>query len=348
MNQALYIYSIIQEKTPRTFLFSGLAGAAIYTLAHRGVSAVVSDCKSVNFDKLTDQEMREGLIAHQRVNEELIKSFDVVPMAFGMVARNKNEVLHTLSRAYLQFAYAFKRVENRFEFAVHTYLDEGKILKEMMNDSRIKELQAQLQSSEKNTEMAAKINLGKMLVETLSSRKNRFLDEIETRIKACSHNLKRGKVTDESMIGNFAVLIDKSREKDLDETMGTLGTLYGDKLRFKYIGPLAPASFTNINLQVGNFDLLNNARKVLSVPQLATLSEIRDIYFALARKYHPDRHECKNNPRVLKEMTRKMQELQDAYETMANYYKMNVDFSPELPLSFKREDVEKSLLVKES
>lgn len=348
MNNNIYIYSIIQEKGPRTFLFPGVEGERVYMLNHMDIAAVVSNCNGAEFDKLDNEELRENLTAHQSVNEKLLASFDVVPMAFGMVARDENEVIAILNKAYLQFEKAFKRIKDKFEFAVQTYWHEDKILNELISDESIKALRAQARAGGKDDKMSAKIRLGKLAAEMLACRKLKFCDEIEKSLRECSESIKRIKLTDENMISNLALLVDKSKEKDLDETMQSLGNLYGDKLRFKYIGPLAPASFVCINLKTGNFDLLENARKILDIPQEASWSEIRDNYLTLARKYHPDRYEYKNDQNILAQMTQKMQEIQDAYETVQSYCKMNADFSTATLFSFRKQDVQKSLLIKES
>jgi len=344
----LYIYSIIQEKGLRTFLFPGLEDARVYTLNYKDIAAVVSSCSIADFDELDGEALKKCLVAHQRVNETLVRYADVVPMAFGMTARREGEVMDILSRAYLQFVSALKRIGNRFEFAVQVYWDEAKVLKELVaSNCALLEMKEQMLAGGKSGDTAAKIKFGELAAETLTLYRGELTDEIEKSLKRCAEDIKRIKLTDDSMIANLALLVDKSREKSLDCQMEGLGKRYADTLQFKYIGPLAPASFTSVNIKIGNFDLLSTARQTLGVGEESYLSEIKDAYLALARKYHPDRHAYKNDPEILEEMTRKMREIQDAYEILAAYCKTNVNFSPQAVFSLRKEDVEKSLLVEE-
>ena len=48
------------------------------------------------------------------------------------------------------------------------------------------------------------------------------------------------------MIMNAAFLVDRAREKEFDSCVEELGVHYGDRIEFKYVGPVPPYSFVNI------------------------------------------------------------------------------------------------------
>ncbi len=63
------------------------------------------------------------------------------------------------------------------------------------------------------------------------------------------------------------------------------------------------------------FRTLNKARKVLGVPEIATLDQIKTAYRKLVLTYHPDR--CFDRDKPL--YTRKMAEINRAYRILMDY-----------------------------
>jgi len=72
------------------------------------------------------------------------------------------------------------------------------------------------------------------------------------------------------------------------------------------------------------FKELKNAKKILGLPNKASLFEIREAYHELVQKYHPDKQIDGNKD----DLNRKMKELNKAYEILmeyCNHYKFSFD-----------------------
>lgn len=81
-----------------------------------------------------------------------------------------------------------------------------------------------------------------------------------------------------------------------------------------------------------NFKDIEKSRKLLELPEEATMKEIKNAYRKLAVKYHPDT--CKeSNKKHCAEMFRKITE---SYEIISNYI---VNYK----ISFRKEEVRKNL-----
>ncbi len=65
----------------------------------------------------------------------------------------------------------------------------------------------------------------------------------------------------------------------------------------------------NKNNKQNRVQILQNALKVLELPQFVSLKEIKIKYYELSKKYHPDICEDKD----------KMSEINSAYEILKNY-----------------------------
>jgi len=79
--QSKYIYGIINEFTPKKFVFNGIDEAEVYTLNHKQIAAIVSDIEFSEIDPT-----RKNVQAHTLVQDNLLKEYTLLPMAFGMVA----------------------------------------------------------------------------------------------------------------------------------------------------------------------------------------------------------------------------------------------------------------------
>ena len=113
---------------------------------------------------------------------------------------------------------------------------------------------------------------------------------------------------------------------------------------------MASYSFTVINLSLGNFDLVDKARKTLGLGESAAFLEIRDAYHKLAAEHHPDKHEYKKDQVVLEKAEKKMKDIITANEVLTVYCKHYLSALPaekEQLCSFRKEDVENSIIIKE-
>ncbi|MBU4057138.1 GvpL/GvpF family gas vesicle protein, partial [Patescibacteria group bacterium] len=156
--------------------------------------------------------------------------------------------------------------------------------------------------------------------------------------------------TDRKMLLNYSFLAGKSREHELAAKLNELQEKYKDELKFKYIGPMAPYSFVDIKLSVGNFDLVDNARKTLGLGEEVTILEIKNAYYELAAQYHPDKHEHKKDQAVLEETTKKMKGIIMANEALTAYCKYclsSLSLKENQSCSLRKIDVENSIIIKE-
>ena len=82
------------------------------------------------------------------------------------------------------------------------------------------------------------------------------------------------------------------------------------------------------------FEEIEKARKILGLEEEATLLEIKDAYYKLSKKFHPDR--CRGNK---KECEEKFKEISWAYKTIMEYIHS-------FRFSFRKEDVERMSIDK--
>src|SRR5262249_33174621 len=103
-----YVYCIIRSDDPLRFgpIGIGTEPADVHTVSYKELAAVVSDTPVEVFDAT-----RENVLAHERVNETVMRKHTVIPMSFGTVFKTRDDIVELLRAAYE----AFKDVLNKME-----------------------------------------------------------------------------------------------------------------------------------------------------------------------------------------------------------------------------------------
>src|SRR5687768_8434450 len=90
--EGLYVYCIIRSAEPRSFGGIGIGGdKRVYTIGHQDLAAVVSDTPIRIYDPT-----RENVLAHEFVNETVMKDHTVLPMSFGTIFRTGEDIVELL------------------------------------------------------------------------------------------------------------------------------------------------------------------------------------------------------------------------------------------------------------
>ena len=102
-----YLYCIIRASEERTFddvVPIGDAPGPVHTVSHNGLAAVVSD------SPLTEYEVtRANMVAHQSVQESVMRDFTLLPVRFGTVTNTTTPVENIKKLLYRAHIWATAR-----------------------------------------------------------------------------------------------------------------------------------------------------------------------------------------------------------------------------------------------
>ncbi|XXF79597.1 GvpL/GvpF family gas vesicle protein [Myxococcaceae bacterium GXIMD 01537] len=113
-----YVYGIIRAVSGLSFGPIGLGTfpSEVGTVQHGGLAAVVSAGPSGVPDPT-----RDNLLAHERVNETVMREHTVLPLAFGTVFPSREDVEALLLAGQAAFRAALARVEGRVEMGLKVF-----------------------------------------------------------------------------------------------------------------------------------------------------------------------------------------------------------------------------------
>jgi hypothetical protein len=242
-----YVYCIIRLDRGREFGEIGIGGGArVYTVNHNDLAAVVSDTPIVIYDPT-----RENVLAHEFVNETVMREFTLIPMSFGTVFRSEKDVSALLRSTYQAFTDVLDKMQDKIEFGLKILWDRDKVVASIERDNdEIRRLKEEITRNAASSTYFARMQLGRLVEAAMEEASNRYVTDIHERLKDVSVASRSNKVIGDRMILNAAFLVERKDEKRFDERVKEIGLQYEDLLTFKYTGPWPPYNFVNIKLKL--------------------------------------------------------------------------------------------------
>ncbi|MGH9346817.1 MAG: GvpL/GvpF family gas vesicle protein [Vicinamibacterales bacterium] len=246
MNRGRYVYCIIRASQPLRFGPIGMDDQSpeVYTINFRDMAAVVSDVPIAPLDST-----RENVLAHERVNETVMRDHTVIPMSFGTIFKTRDDIGELMRSAYDAFADVLAKMQNKLEFGLKVLWDRDEIVRAIEHeDEDIRRLKSEI-SLQKGSTYFARMQYGRLIDAALQQRSERYVGELLQRLRDVSVASRVNKSIGDKMIMNAAFLVQREQEIAFDRRIKDIASCYA-ALTFKYTGPWPPYNFVNIRLKL--------------------------------------------------------------------------------------------------
>ena len=244
--QGKYVYCVIHSADPLTFgkIAIGAKPTEVFTVNYKEIAAVVSDTPLRVYDAT-----RENVLAHESVNEAVMKTHTVIPMSFGTVFKTREDIVELLRSAYDAFIDVLTKMQDKLEFGLKVLWESQEIIREIeAEEEDIRRLKSEL-SSQKGSTYFARVQYDRLVASALEARSERYVKSIMDELRDVSVASRWNKPIGDRMILNAAFLVSRDKENVFDAKMKELGARY-NKLNFRYTGPWPPYNFVNIRLKL--------------------------------------------------------------------------------------------------
>jgi hypothetical protein len=226
---------------------TGVGGSdvAVRTIEHGDLAAVVSDAQTDVCD-IT----RDNLMAHQRVVEESMRHADVLPVAFGTIARDDRDVREKLlgrERDELHDHLAY--IQGRVELGLKVLWNRDRLFSEIVAEREdIRSLRDRIASLPPDSAYFERIQLGELTDAAIGEKRDREGDAILEALRPLAVDLRLHTPLTDMMILNASFLVDRDHIEVFDTQVQQLGEIHADRLVLQYVGPLPTYSFVNISV----------------------------------------------------------------------------------------------------
>jgi len=250
--EGCYIYCIIGDGEGRKFAYPAIGSRqdVVYSISYQDVAAVISTSPVMKYPI-----SRENTMAHQKVLEELMNDFTVLPVKFGTVASGKDGFCaaerireEVLKIRYEELKNLLLKMDAKIELGLKAFwVDMKTIFQEIVDENdEIKKLRQKLTSKSATQPFGEKATLGEMVKDALERKRAKEEKDILNVLKKACVDWRGNKVFGDKMITNSSFLVEKSKAEGFDRLVDELGTTYDGRMKFKYVGPMPPINFVEL------------------------------------------------------------------------------------------------------
>lgn len=236
---ALYVYAITGKDHPRSP--DGLSGVGAHPAPVRAITAgpltaIVSDISEEIRPK------RRDLQIHQKVQEHFMAGAVVLPMQFGYIADDDDDVRQALEANTSAYLAALERLDGCAEYHVRaSQQDEEQLLRDVLEDSaEARELNDRIRAGDADPQLP--LALGELVARGVQERQESLGAGLVKALTgyARDHVVRPPAYPD---FVNLSLLVPHEKKDDLLTAQQGLADQLADGVDLRVIGPLPPYSF---------------------------------------------------------------------------------------------------------
>jgi hypothetical protein len=242
-SQPIYVYGVLapSSEAPDT---TGIGGGSLHTIVSDGLAALVSD--------LPGEELvlgREELTTHAHVLEEAIKSGTVLPMRFGVVMEDEPSVRERLLGTYHdQLQEQLEELQGKVELRLRAIYEEQPLMSEIVReDQDVARLREELKGAPEDATYYGRIRLGEMIAAAVERKREADTVQILDALEPLALATQLAEPSHERFVMGASFLVERDQVGEFDEAVDRIGRAQQHRMRLRYTGPLAPASFVELS-----------------------------------------------------------------------------------------------------
>jgi Gas vesicle synthesis protein GvpL/GvpF len=240
---AEYVYGIVGQSTGAP-AEPGIAGAALRLIPGRSAAALVSDVSS---DAL--RLGRSEALAHARVLEAALEHGTVLPMRFGVVMEDPDEVRRRLLSDHdEQLRDQLESFAGKVELNLRVLYDEPALMRQVLrSEPEIARLREALRGQPEDATYFERIRLGELVAQAVERTRESDAQSIVDALAPAAVSISVGEPAHERVALSASFLVERDRLDAFDQLLEQVAAQRADRMRFKYTGPLPPHSFVQLS-----------------------------------------------------------------------------------------------------
>jgi hypothetical protein len=239
----LYALCVADGETP-SYHVKGLEAAAVYAIDQGGLRAIVSDTLSPRV-----RPERRNITAHQAVLRYLMEQETVLPMRFGVIARNAEAVRKLLETNHKDIRQHFERLKGRVEMGLRVSWDTSNIYEYFVATHPVlREERDEVWSKSNNVQRDRKVELGRLYESLRTADRKECTEKVKEVLMDYCEDIVENPVKREKDIMNLACLVERKHMDEFAKGVFQASKLFDNVYLFDYTGPWAPHNFVTLDL----------------------------------------------------------------------------------------------------
>ncbi len=242
----LYVYGVLaaSAQAPNG---AGIAGEPLELVRAGELAALVSPVPNAELTM-----GREALDAHARVLEAAHERDTVLPMRFGVVMTDEDEVaVELLDRHRAELEHQLSGLAGTVELKLRAIYQEQPVLREIVAENEdVARLRATLQGADEQATYYGQIRLGEMVAAALERKRDRDANAILDALQPLALATDVAPPPHERVVLAASFLVRRPGMDAFDEAVNRIGEAQAGRMRFTYTGPLPPHSFVTLAEEV--------------------------------------------------------------------------------------------------
>jgi len=248
MGTPVYVYGVLAAQAAgawATSLGAGIGAQTIALLLAGDLAALISAGPSAPIPR-----SRRNMLDHTSVLERAMTHATILPLRFGTIAPNEAALRGCIAGNRAAFRDALRGIEGRVELGLKASWRKESIFSDIVErDPGLRAMRDRLQMRPAGETYYERIELGRRVEAALAGRRDAEQSAILAELVPLAERHESLRAHDEDMILNHAFLVPRAAEAGFDAAVARLAERSGDRLEFRYVGPVPPFNF--VTLQAG-------------------------------------------------------------------------------------------------
>ncbi|MCG6500133.1 GvpL/GvpF family gas vesicle protein [Kitasatospora sp. A2-31] len=234
---AVYVYAIVAGSHPASL--DGLTGVGdppekLDTLSEADLTAIISPVPEGL------RARRRDVMAHQTVLQRLMADGTVLPLRFGMVASEPQEIREALTERADFYRERLHTLAGCAEYLLKAAFDEDLMLRQILQDSP--EAQRLNEESRRSGDPDVKVRLGELVAGELRERGDSAAARVLEVLRPLARETKENEPHGNDFV-SVSFLVEDARQEEFVTAESRLAEEWGESYQFRLHGPLPPYSF---------------------------------------------------------------------------------------------------------
>jgi hypothetical protein len=238
-----YVYGIVSQDVEPTDEARGVGDppARVEMVRHDGIAALVSE---IDLSRPLGQP--EDLMAHQQLLDASAAEVAVLPLRFGAVLTSKDAVVDELLAPHREeFTSALRELEGRVQYVVKGRYVEPAVLNEILSENpEAAELKDEISKApDDDATRDVRIRLGEIIADAIAAKREADTRELGRILEPHCVATSVREPTHEQDAVHVAVMVDTSKQDDLEQAVADLTRDWEDRVTVRLLGPMAVYDF---------------------------------------------------------------------------------------------------------